>query len=275
MKGWHRAVLIILPYFLIVGLLQLVGAFLLGIDLSSDSVQQTSEQHFVITLFGLIGTFTVLIWFMKTVDRELFINLGFYFKNLWKDLAMGVLLGFLIMASGYLTLVYFGLIVFEAIVFEGYELLLTFLVFLFVAVSEEMLFRGYILRNLATSSNRSLALVLSSLLFAFFHSANPNLTWISYTNLFLAGILLGLLYLITKNLWFPIGLHLGWNFFQTFFGFKVSGIEAYSSIQFKMIEKNMFNGGDFGFEGSILSILIQIALIFAIIFIEKKSVKRR
>ncbi|MEM6542443.1 MAG: CPBP family intramembrane glutamate endopeptidase, partial [Bacteroidota bacterium] len=63
--------------------------------------------------------------------------------------------------------------------------------------------------------------------------------------------------------------------FQTFFGFKVSGIEAYSSIQFKMIEKNMFNGGDFGFEGSILSILIQIALIFAIIFIEKKSVKRR
>ncbi len=83
-------------------------------------------------------------------------------------------------------------------------------------------------------------------------------------SLFLAGILLGLSYIYTKNLWFPIALHLSWNLFQTLFGFNVSGKDTYSLIEFSLNEKNLLNGGAFGFEGSILSVISMIIIIIGI-----------
>ena len=69
--------------------------------------------------------------------------------------------------------------------------------------------------------------------------------------------------MFTKNLWFPIALHFSWNFFQSMFGFKVSGLDSYSIIEFKILENNYINGGEFGFESSILSlVIISISTIF-------------
>ena len=47
------------------------------------------------------------------------------------------------------------------------------------------------------------------------------------------------------------------------FGFKVSGLDSYSIIKFDIIENNYINGGEFGFESSVLSLIIII--IFTII----------
>ena len=105
------------------------------------------------------------------------------------------------------------------------------------------------------------------------HGANPNMDWFSFLNLFLAGILLGMSYVYTKNLWFPIALHFSWNFFQSLFGFNVSGQDFYSLIEFNIPEKNKLNGGDFGFEGSVFSIIIQIILIFSIFIYYQRKLK--
>ncbi len=86
----------------------------------------------------------------------------------------------------------------------------------------------------------------------------------------MAGLLFGLSYIYTKNLWFPIALHFSWNFFQgTVFGFNVSGKETYSLIITKENSFNIWNGGNFGFEGSILSILFQIFAIGIVFLIFK------
>ncbi len=103
------------------------------------------------------------------------------------------------------------------------------------------------------------------------HIANPNMDWFSFLNLFLAGILLGITYTYTKNLWFPIALHFSWNLFQTLFGFNVSGQDFYSLIEFKITDNNMINGGDFGFEGSIFSVIAQVLAIGAIWFYYNKN----
>jgi hypothetical protein len=124
------------------------------------------------------------------------------------------------------------------------------------------------------SFNKYFALFLSSVLFSLMHGANPNMDWFSFLNLFLAGILLGVSYIYTKNLWFPIALHFSWNFFQTLFGFNVSGQDFYSLIEFRISEKNILNGGNFGFEGSILSIIVQVILILTvIIYYQNKKIK--
>ncbi|MEP5433691.1 MAG: CPBP family intramembrane glutamic endopeptidase, partial [Flavobacteriaceae bacterium] len=128
-------------------------------------------------------------------------------------------------------------------------------------------------KNLMLSFNKHIALIISSIVFAIAHGANPNISLFSLTGLFLAGIALGVSYIYTKNLWYPIAFHFSWNLFQSLFGFNVSGQDIYSIIEFTVPENNMINGGQFGFEGSIFSLITELTLAALIIYYHQ--VKKR
>jgi len=273
-NDWLRLFVIIIPYVLIVGVFQIIGYNIVGVSLIIEDKEFTSYQRVVITFSTLIGTIITLVLFMKFVDKEPFKNLGLHWKGKSKDLLIGVLLGAVIMCFAYFFLISLEGIVFEKIVISWKDIFYGVLVFACVSFSEELLFRGYVLKNFMSSFNKYFALILSSLLFALMHGANPNIDFIPLINLFLAGILLGTSYIYTKNLWFPIGLHFAWNLFQTFFGFNVSGKSFYSIIEFKTLGSDLMTGGAFGLEGSIFSIVIQIFLIFAlVVYFERKNRK--
>jgi len=72
---------------------------------------------------------------------------------------------------------------------------------------------------------------------------------------------------------FPIAFYFSWNFFQSLFGFNVSGLDSYSLIEFKTTQDTWANGGDFGFDGSVLAILFQLILIVVLyaVFNNKKK----
>lgn len=263
-KGWQRILLFILPYIFIGGLFQLFGGLVAGADMTNIESIETSFQQLVISVFDLSGTFIVLWFFMKFVDKEDFVRLGFQTKNRLKEFIVGILLGLLIMLFAFVLLIQIQEILFLRINLDLKELIISIILFTIIAVVEETLFRGYILRNLMSSFNKYFALIVSSILFSLMHGFNPNVDLFSLFSLFLAGIFLGLSYLYTKNLWFPIALHLSWNLFQTLFGFNVSGRNTYSIIEFKINEENLINGGAFGFEGSYLSLLVQIITIASI-----------
>jgi hypothetical protein len=134
--------------------------------------------------------------------------------------------------------------------------------FLAVAVSEELFFRGYILNNLMKSFPKIPALLATSILFSVFHIVNSHYSWFSFLNILLAGLLLGLPYIYTKSLWLPMSLHFSWNFFQgPIFGFNVSGHDTYSLYTQSRTADTIWNGGGFGFEGSVLSIVFQLIAI--------------
>ncbi|QTD38193.1 CPBP family intramembrane metalloprotease [Polaribacter batillariae] len=259
-----RIFLFIIAYLFIVGIFQLTGAKLAGVDYTNLDYKQTSIQQLTTSFFDLVGTFLVIWLFMKFVDKEKFIELGFQTKNRFKDFFYGIIIGFIIMVLGYLLLIYFKEIFFVKINFDIKELLISICLFTIVAIVEETLFRGYVLKNLMSSFHKYIALILSSILFSLAHSFNPNVDLFSLFVLFLAGIVLGLSYIYTKNLWFPIAMHLSWNLFQTLLGFNVSGQDSYSIIEFKINEGNLVNGGAFGFEGSYLSIIAEIITIIGI-----------
>lgn len=266
-KGWVRVLLIIIPYFIIVGLFQFVGAYVSGNEISPEYVQETTEQHLIVSFFGLLGTLLVIYLFVKFVDDERFTDIGLYFKNHKKGFLVGLLAGLFIMAIGYSVLYALNQLEFVETIFLGDEFLMTGLLFIIVSLSEEIMFRGYVLRNLMESMNKYVALFVSALFFALMHAANPNLSLIGNINLFLAGVLLGLPYIYTKNLMFPIAFHFSWNFFQSLLGFNVSGLDSYSLIEFKTTQNTWVNGGDFGFEGSVLAIVFQIILIVTLYFV--------
>ncbi|PCJ97240.1 MAG: CPBP family intramembrane metalloprotease [Flavobacteriaceae bacterium] len=267
------------PYILVVGLLRSIGAFIAGVDLTNDFFIETTTQHLLVSFFGFLGTFMIIFFFIKFIEKEDFINLGFHYKNHKKNILAGFIIGFLVMSLAYLMLTFFHQIKFVKIVFKVEELFLSTILFLIVAVTEETLIRGYVLRNLMNSTKKNVALILSSFLFSFLHVFNTHFTGISFVSLFLSGILLGLLYIYTKNLWLPIALHFSWNLFQSLLGFNVSGHDSYSIIEFDLLNKNAISGGDFGFEGSILSVIIQVFLIILTIFyfsnLKKKKIRNK
>ncbi len=272
-RGWIRVILIILPWLIVSGFCQYFAVILLtGYDYNNP-VPQTSIQVVVGRLGGLLGTLFILWIFMRGVDKEKFINLGFQREGRFKEFLVGFGLGALIMVFAFLILWGIDQIDFEAFNFDFKGLILSIILFCCVAVGEEVLLRGYVLRNLMLSFNKYVALVVSSLLFAVMHGLNPNIDLFSLFGLFLAGLSLGVSYIYTKNLWFPIALHLGWNLFQSLFGFNVSGQDFYSLIVTSYTESTILNGGAFGFEGSILSLLIELICTFAIAYYYIKNKK--
>lgn len=264
LDGVGRIFLLIIPYFIIVGFIQVITFLLLGYDLENFTEEQTSIQKLISLFSSFIGTFLLLWLFMRFVDKEKFINLGFHLKNRLKEINLGIGLGAVIMFLGFVILLTFNEIIYKKISFDFVEFVISIGIFLLVAIVEETLFRGYILKNLMLSFNKYLALVISSILFSLMHAANPSFDLVAFFDLFLAGILLGLSYIFTKNLWFPIALHFSWNFFQTHVGFNVSGQDLYSIIEIDILENNLLNGGGFGFEGSILSLIFQVISIILI-----------
>jgi len=74
--------------------------------------------------------------------------------------------------------------------------------------------------------------------------------------------LLGVNYIHTRNLWFSILFHLGWNFFQgPVLGYRVSGINFSSLLQTELNGDLIITGGEFGFEGSIVNTALCLILV--------------
>ena len=272
-KGWLTAILSIIPFFIFVSFFQGFGVGLsnvLGkrgiIDFDFDKYLEIEDMRdflvadTIIQYFDLIGVLLLLWILMRFVDKEPFINLGFSLKGKVNDIILGMTLGLLLMAVGYTILILLGEIKFIEFNYDLKNIILLFLLFIAVSIAEETYVRGYVLKNLLQSFNPIISLIISSAIFSLLHFFNPNVNYIALTELFIAGILLGISYVYTKNLWFPIALHLSWNFFQVMFGFNVSGMDTYSLIEFEIIENNNINGGDFGFEGSYLSILFSLIM---------------
>jgi uncharacterized protein len=60
-------------------------------------------------------------------------------------------------------------------------------------------------------------------------------------------------YTRTRRLWLPIGLHIGWNFFEgPVFGFAVSGMGSFTLIRQAAAGRQVFTGGAFGPEAGLI-----------------------
>lgn len=271
-EGWQRILLFIIPYFLIVGIFQFIGMIITKTPLGNTNYQTSLTQDTVISVLNGIGTIIIVFLYVKFIDKEKFLQIEFSLKHKFSDIALGLLIALLLVGGGWLILLLIEQIKIIHVQFNPKMMAMSILLFGSIAFTEEILFRGYILKNLLLSFNKYTALIVSSFLFVLMHAINPNLTWLSMLTLFLSGLALGVSYIYTKNLWFPITLHFNWNFIQTHLGFNVSGQNSYSFVEISYEKANLLNGGNFGFEGSILSTLACIVVfLWCIYYFPKKE----
>lgn len=124
-------------------------------------------------------------------------------------------------------------------------------------ITEEIISRGILFRLTEEGLGTWIALAVSALFFGFAHVFNPGATmWSSAAISIEAGLLFGLLYHVTRSLWWCIGLHAGWNFVQgAVFGIPVSGIEVDGLFDSRLQGPDWLDGGGFGAEASVLTVL--------------------
>jgi membrane protease YdiL (CAAX protease family) len=136
-----------------------------------------------------------------------------------------------------------------------------------VAVAEEVVFRGVLFQRLIAGLGVWPAQLLIAAYFLLTHSGNPgmdgNVRVLASINIFLASILFGLLYLRTRKLAMPLGLHMMANFVQgSVFGFGVSGHNESGLLQPVFGQSPIWStGGQFGLEASAPGLVAVILVI--------------
>lgn len=192
------------------------------LDLPISVLQAVSNAIPAVIALGL-----VFVW-ARYVDRRDYRAYGFSLdRKWWSGLVIGVLIGLVGWGGALVTNITFGWASVTAVFSPGSEdfpFRLSFLLFtiawVFVGFWEEVVFRGLVMRNAIEGLNVSWlshrtavfgGWILSSVLFGILHfgQAASSLALVYWV---IAGLILGLAYLLTDQLAIPIGLHFAFNF---------------------------------------------------------------
>lgn len=244
-----------------------VPLFLIQKALGMEMLEGSLPSLFLERLLMLVGYLSAAVLVLRWRKLPLSL-LGMSLRGRGKDLLAGLGVAVLLYAVGFGTSLLMGIVEIASVEWVPRDLLGTLLFFLLVAVTEEVMLRGFVLgRMLSAGMNRFVALFLSSALFSAMHLFNPNFALLPFVNILLAGCLLGASFLYTRNLCFPVVLHWFWNWLQgPVLGYEVSGMDSGETLlTLRLTGSDLLTGGSFGFEGSLLCTVLLVGGTLAII----------
>lgn len=206
------------------------------------------------------------------LDRRRLADLGLRLDRDWlREFAGGLALGAALMTGIFIVAYLAGWARVTAVGGDVLpSLLLVTLGFLAVGAYEELLYRGYLLGNLAEGLQvgpvgpreaTALAAGVSSFAFGLLHLGNPNATLASAAGITAAGLFLAAGYVFTGELALPIGVHVTWNLFQgAVYGFPVSGVDVGATVlSTRLSGPALITGGPFGPEAGLLGLAASVA----------------
>ena len=140
--------------------------------------------------------------------------------------------------------------------------------FIIQGAAEEFLCRGLVLCSLRDRVPLPVAVAVSTLAFIYPHwstlrESEPQYVFSGLLGLVVISLVFSFITLRTKSIWAACGLHSVWNFcLCCVFGLNLSGSEGASTalISMRSVGENIFNGGAYGIESSIITDLVIAAL---------------
>lgn len=210
----------------------------------------------ILSLFLTAGTVAACIVYVKLIEKRSLASCGMRKEGAAPAYLRGLALGLLLFAVAISFSALFGAVRFTGINpdFNPVYFVLLLLGFVIQGFAEELLCRGVLMVSTAKSAPLSYALLSSSIIFAMLHTPNSGFDFLSFVNLTLFGLLMGLYMIRGGSIWGAAALHAVWNFAEgVLIGFSVSGMKLptylISAIPTEGME--LFIGGAFGPEGGL------------------------
>lgn len=204
-------------------------------------------------------------------------------KHILSHYCLGFLFGFLMMTCTVAIMFFTGQITFSGFTlsFSGIGVFIFNLLMWFPqGASEEVMFRGYMIRSFNRRFKPVVGIIFSSLVFSAFHSLNNGYTPLASVNLVLIAVLFALIYLLKGDIWMTSAMHTAWNLSQgNIYGLQVSGNDAANSVVTAIYDKNassLITGGAFGPEGGLATTAVAtVCLIIVMILLVVKTRKAK
>lgn len=240
--------------------------FILNMIFYTGMIYLIPSDEAYIHLFISLLLSSILIESFRRNGKWYLFGIRFDFKAL-NDFGIGILLTAAMLGAIFLISYIMGanVIIKDFPYLEAFRYF-TLMVFIFAAI-EELFIRGVIFQALLTRFNEVVIVLILSLLFSLMHYFNPEFSVMAMINIFLANILMSLLYLRTLSLWMPISFHFFWNWGQQMFlGSPVSGYDFglnYIRLDLGAIPESLswLTGGYFGIEEGFLTTVLLITAI--------------
>ena len=277
-SGWRLVIFCAVYYTVLAAFFATIGAIFFLLKVSNPNARLAGTPGYILQAFILFATALVVGWGCGRLFEDLPVRaLGWARHRGWlRDLLLGTLLGVVsLMLAALIPTALGGFRFSVAPSISNVAFVKTFfgsaVIFVIAAAAEEMLFRGYPLQTMMRALPFLLAVIPSSVLFAYVHLDNPNVAvGFTFINTTLAGFWLAVAYLRTRSLWFPLGLHWAWNWAMgALLGLPVSGITSLTRaplLRAADAGPAWLTGGSYGLEGGAAC---TVALIISTIFIWK------
>ncbi|TMR97437.1 CPBP family intramembrane glutamic endopeptidase [Nonomuraea basaltis] len=233
-------------------------------------------------LLGLAGVVAALITvpLARRMEGESLAGLGFPAKNVVRHLLGGFAVGAGVQAAVFGIMAVAGWYTVSAVTVDVGSLVTMTLLALCVAFWEEWAFRGVLLRLPEKAIGSWWALALSAAVFGLIHAPNANATAMTLVGITVAGgLVLGGGFLLTRSLWLPIGIHTGWNLFQSsVFGAGSTGAGAISEtplLRGHVSGPQLWTGGPGDPESGLVLILVAAAAGAVLLFMAVRAGRAR
>ena len=240
----------------------------------------TAVEQVILLVLSFAPIFLLLWAWLTLVEKRPLWTLGLERRGLGQKYLRGLVVGLLMFAASVGLPAALGYMVVENDTLQPQGLaalggvLLVFLGWAVQGPAEEALTRGWLLPVIGARYKPWLGVVISSLVFAVFHSLNPHLSPIAVFNLFLFGVFTCLYALYEGGLWGVFGIHAVWNWAEgNVFGLAVSGGGAPGGTLFNLMEvgPDTITGGSFGPEGGLA---VTVVLLIGCVIVWNLSQRR-
>lgn len=274
--GW-RILAIVLAYFVIGSILAVYA------DDFAQKNHISEENNWFRIANNLVSTgFTLLLFLFgaKYLLKHSYKSLGFSFNTFFKNYPKGLLIGLAMFALCVLIGIAIGeqTLTYNSEPFSWVMWCAFFGLFFVQGMSEEVIFRSWLLPEISTKWGLAVGLIASNILFGLFHGMNGGASYMAILNMFLFGLVMSLAYYYTQNIWVSSAMHSVWNFAEgNIFGISISGHESFKETIFnsEVTGSDFLTGGAFGLEGGIICTIGLIIATAAFFYVYRNKIFRK
>lgn len=244
-----------------------------SMEIATEIMMQ--EKYLIPTLFCTFFGTLISIIYCRFIEARYITSMGMRKKKAGIHYLQGLLIGFVLISSLTLLSALFGITEINLCKSSNLSIIALMLGgFLVQGMSEEFIFRGYLMNTLGGRHNPWTAVIVSSAAFSLAHILNPGFSFLVFINLTLFGVFAGLYMIAFDDIWGACAIHSIWNFTQgSIYGISVSGTGENESIfrTTAVSSSVLLTGGDFGIEGSIITTIILAAACIPVLMKIKKQ----